>query len=270
MGGFFVYGQDFDFHKGLASAHSPTHTMRLRLLRRRFTIAPPRLTVRRALPWPLRWLAAAVVLGLCAAVALWTFEMGRSLAGLEGSARLQGSAREEIKRLRADTTELREQNQLLQEQLSANESLHLAEQATMARLAEQVQLLEADNRTLRDDLSFFEKLLPPTSDDKALSIRGMHVESISEGAQLRWQVLAIQPRRNAPEFKGRLELVLAGLKDGQAWASDPPVVNQNLQFRQYRRVQGIAQVPPGVVVKTTTARLLEGSSVRALHVYKLD
>ena len=45
--------------------------MRFRLLRRRLTISAPRVAVRSALPWPLRWLMLAVVFGFCAAVALW-------------------------------------------------------------------------------------------------------------------------------------------------------------------------------------------------------
>ena len=61
--------------------------MRLRRLRRRFALTGPRLAVRRAMPWPLRWLAAALVLGLSAAVALWAFEFGKSLAGLDAGAR---------------------------------------------------------------------------------------------------------------------------------------------------------------------------------------
>ena len=57
--------------------------MRFRLLRRRLTISAPRVAIRSALPWPVRWLALAVVLGFCAAVALWAFEFGKSIAGLD-------------------------------------------------------------------------------------------------------------------------------------------------------------------------------------------
>ena len=57
--------------------------MRFRLLRRRLTISAPRVAIRSALPWPFRWLALAVVLGFCAAVALWAFEFGKDIAGLE-------------------------------------------------------------------------------------------------------------------------------------------------------------------------------------------
>ena len=57
--------------------------MRWKLWRRRLTISAPRMAIRSAIPWPLRWLLGAVVLGLSAAVALWTFEKGREFAGLD-------------------------------------------------------------------------------------------------------------------------------------------------------------------------------------------
>ena len=47
--------------------------MRFRLLRRRLTISAPRMAVRSAMPWPLRWVVVAIVLGFCAALGLWAF-----------------------------------------------------------------------------------------------------------------------------------------------------------------------------------------------------
>ncbi|WP_406623159.1 DUF6776 family protein [Acidovorax sp. SDU_ACID1] len=238
--------------------------MRFRLLRRRLTISAPRVAIRSAMPWPLRWLSAAVVLGLCGAVALWAFEFGKSIAGLDSG------AREELQRLRAEVAQLREENHRFQDQGIAAKSLRTAEGVAMDRLSEQVRQLEADNRSLRDDLGFFEKLIPATKVGKALSIRGLHAEVLGDGAQLRWQVLAIQPMRNAPEFKGRLELVLAGSLDGAPWASQSPAVDQPVQFQQYRRMQGVVNLPARAMVKTVTARLLEGSSVRAIQTFTLE
>jgi hypothetical protein len=97
--------------------------MRFRLLRRRLTISAPRVAIRSAMPWPLRWLSAAVVLGLCGAVALWAFEFGKSIAGLDSG------AREELQRLRAEVAQLREENHRFQDQGIAAESLRTAEGA---------------------------------------------------------------------------------------------------------------------------------------------
>ena len=41
------------------------------------------MAVRSALPWPFRWAMLAIVAGFCAAIALWAFEFGKDIAGLD-------------------------------------------------------------------------------------------------------------------------------------------------------------------------------------------
>src|SRR4051812_22369588 len=78
-------------------------SMRFKLLRRRLTISAPRMKVRSAMPWPVQWAAAAVVLGFCGAISLWAFEMGKDLAGVDQSAKQElGELREEVVHLRAE------------------------------------------------------------------------------------------------------------------------------------------------------------------------
>ena len=237
--------------------------MRFRLLRRRLTISAPRVAVRSALPWPLRWLVLALVMGLSGAVALWAFEFGKSIAGLEPG------ARDDIVRLRAEVEELREQSQQRQALSQTAESLLTADRATLERLTAQVRQLETENRMLRDDLGFFEKLMPVSNSD-GVAIRGLQAEVVG-GAQLRWQVLVIQAAaRNASDFKGRLELLVTGTRDGKPWTQILPPEGLPLQFRQYRRLEGLLPLPVNVVVKTVTARVLEGQAVRAVQVAELD
>ncbi|EER59182.1 conserved hypothetical protein [Acidovorax delafieldii 2AN] len=143
--------------------------MRFRLLRRRLTISAPRVIVRSAFPWPVRRLAVTVVLGGCAAVSLWTFEFGKSLAGLDAG------ARDELVRLRAEVAELREAQGRQQALVSTSQSLQTAEQAAMDRLMVQMRQLETENRALRDDLGFFEKLLPAARIE-GLAIRALQAE----------------------------------------------------------------------------------------------
>lgn len=236
--------------------------MRLRLLRRRLTISAPRVAIRSALPWPLRWLALAVVFGFCAAVALWAFEFGKSLAGLDSV------SRDELLQLRAEVARLRYDGNEQQTVAHTAESLLMAERATKESLMAQVRQLEADNRTLREDLGFFEKLIP-ASGTEGLAIRGLHAEVLG-GMQLRWQVLVIQAARNAPDFNGKLELVLTGTHDGAPWTQTQPPQGQPLQVKQYRRIEGVLDLPPNAVVKTVTARVLAGTTVRATQTMVLD
>ncbi len=236
--------------------------MRLRLLRRRLTISAPRVAIRSALPWPFRWLALAVVFGFCAAVAVWAFEFGKSIAGLDSV------SRDELLQLRAEVTRLRSEGDEQQTVAHTAESLLVAERAAKESLMAQVRQLEADNRTLREDLGFFEKLIPASGSD-GLAIRSLQAEVLG-GMQLRWQVLVIQAARNAPDFNGKLELVLTGTHDGAPWTQTQPSEGQPLQVKQYRRIEGVLELPPNAVVKTVTARVLAGTTVRATQTMVLD
>lgn len=231
--------------------------MRFKLLRRRLTISAPRMKVRSAMPWPLQWAGAAIVLGFCGAIALWAFELGKDLAGVDQS------AKEELSQLREDVALLRHERDRLQSILNTSGSAITVERAAQERLASQVRLLEAQNRSLREDLGFFEMLMP-ASGSEAVAIRGLQAEMVA-GTQLKWQVLVIQPVKNAPEFKGRLEVSLSGTLDGKPWSMPLPDGPQPLQFRQYRRVEGMVDLPPEAVVTNVSARVVEGSVSRAVQ-----
>ncbi|HEX7891905.1 MAG TPA: DUF6776 family protein [Ramlibacter sp.] len=231
--------------------------MRWKLLRRRLTITAPRMKVRSAMPWPLQWAAAAIVLGFCAAISLWAFELGKQLAGVD-----HGS-REELVRLREDVVNLRQERDRIQSILNTSGSAITVERAAQEKMASRVRLLETENRSLREDLGFFEKLMP-ASGAESVAIRGLQAEVLS-GTQLKWQVLVIQPGKNAPEFRGKLELSLSGTLDGKPWMMPLPGGPQSLQFRQYRRVEGMVDLPAQAVVKNVSARVVEGSVSRAVQ-----
>lgn len=122
------------------------------------------------------------------------------------------------------------------------ESLLATERAAKESLMAQVRQLEADNRTLREDLGFFEKLIPAAKTD-GLAVRALQAEVLG-GMQLRWQVLVIQAARNAPEFNGRLELVLAGTLDGKPWTQTQLPQGQPLQVGNAAASRGCSICPP--------------------------
>lgn len=234
--------------------------MRFKLLRRRLTISAPRMAVRSAMPWPLRWALAAIMLGFCGAIALWAFEFGKSIAGIDSG------AKEELLRLRADADKLREERDKAQSVLNTSASLLTTEKAAQEKLAAQVRTLEAENRSLRDDLGFFERLIP-AGGGEGVAIRGLQAEVVA-GTQLKWQVLLIHPVKNAAEFHGKLEVKLAGTLDGKPWMMDVPG-QPPLVFRQYRRVEGMVDLPPQAVVKNVSAKVVEGTVTRAVQSVEL-
>jgi len=236
--------------------------MRFKLLRRRLTISAPRMAVRSAMPWPLRWAVVAIVLGFCGAIGLWAFELGKGIAGLDTG------AKEELLRLRSDVVKLREERDAAQSILNTSGSLITAEKAAQVRMASQIKALESENRALRDDLGFFEKLIP-SSGSEGVAIRGLQAEVLPAGTQLKWQVLVIQPVKNAPEFRGKLELSISGTVAGKPWTALLPGGYAPLQFKQYRRMEGMLDLPPHAVVKNVSAKIIEGTATRAIQTISL-
>lgn len=240
--------------------------MRFRLLRRRLTISAPRMAVRSAMPWPLRWAVAAIMLGFCAAIALWAFEFGRDIAGLEngGQADMQ-QLRAQVEALKTDLDKAHGQRDQAQSIANTAGTLVAAEKASSETVNAQVKHLEAENRRLRDDLGFFEKLIPADSTD-AVAIRGLQAEAVDNG-KIRWQVLVIQSKKNAPELVGKLEIMLTGLSNGKPWTGS--VSTMPLKIMQYGRLEGSLDIPAQVTVKGLTAKVVDGSTVRAGQSIKL-
>lgn len=242
--------------------------MRMRLLLRRLTVSAPRMSVRSALPWPLRWIGVAVVLGFCAAISLWAFEFGKEIAGIDDS-RIQ-----ELARLESEVADLRQQLAAMKEErdqalalANTSTTLMTAEKAAQERLTALNKQLEADNQRLRDDLGFFEKLIP-TVGNEALAIRGLQAE-VQDGRQVKWQVLVIQPLKNAPEFNGRLELSFTGLQAGRPWSATLPQGPQPIKLRQYARAEGVFDLPPQTLLKGVSVKVMDGNVVKAVQSIKL-
>lgn len=242
--------------------------MRFRLLRRRLTISAPRMSVRSALPWPFRWAVFAIVLGFCAAIGLWAFEFGKDIAGLE-----KGS-KEELVRLRAEVVSLHQELDKAKElrdqaQSVANTAgtLVTAEKAAQQQLIAQAQQLELDNRRLRDDLGFFEKLIPASGGD-GVAIRGVQAE-LTGASTVKWQVLVIQASKNAPEFAGRLELNFSGTLNGKPWVGALPEGPRPVSVRQYGRFDGEFELPAQVVLKLVSAKVSDASGVKSTQSIKL-
>ena len=235
--------------------------MRWKLLRRRLSISAPRVIVRRHLPWPLRWAAAAVVLGFSAAIALWAFEFGKSIAGLDRS------ARQELESLRAEVTKLRADGERATSIANTAESLLKAERTAQERLAQQLRQLDGEKQALQADLGFFEKLLPIAGE--GVQLRGLQAEAKQPG-ELRYQLLVMQPGKAAAEFRGRVDITVAGTMDGKPWTLAMPGGPKPLSLKTYARLEGLIDVPAGAVVQTVQARVTDSQgTLRATQTVRL-
>lgn len=245
--------------------------MKLRLFLRRLTVSAPRVAVRSAMPWPVRWVILAVVAGFCSAIALWSFEFGKEIAGLD-----QGT-KEQLARVSAENAALQLQVQKLTDERNKAQSVAntadtvlVAEKAANEKMAEVNRQLLAENQRLKDDLGFFEQLMPASSGNaSALSIRGVQAEVLPSG-EVQWQVLVIQAGKNPAEIDGRLELMFAGNSGGKPWSGVLPDGALAFKVKQYGRLKGVYTVPAQTIVRTVTAKVFQGATLRAVQTVKLQ
>jgi hypothetical protein len=223
--------------------------MRWKLLRRRLSVSAPRVTVRSHLPWPLRWIAAALVLGFSAALAMWAFEFGKGIAGLD-----RGSE-EELAQLRVEVERLRADNQRLASVANTADSLLTAERAAQEKLGQTVRQLESEAQELKNSVAFFERLLRA---------------DIDQPGSVRFQMLVMQSGKDPVDFSGRYEVSASGVIGNRPWTSPSAEwASGDFKLRQYTRVEGALSHPPEVTLRSLQVRLLDAKqNVRATHTHR--
>lgn len=230
--------------------------MRLRLWRRRLTISSPRMAIRTGLPWPLGWLLAAVVLGLSGALALWAFEFGREMAGLEPF------DKQTLNLLREENERLRNQLSIASNVANTAESLLTVERAAQISLLKQMEKLQTDNQTLKIDLGFFEQLLKP-SDGSSVSIRSLQAIQTAP-TFVTWRAVLVQAAKTPTTFNGGLEVTFRGSLKGSSWALTLPSAKQPIALTQFQMMEGRLNPPPGVVINNISIRVMQGMTVKSV------
>lgn len=226
------------------------------------SISAPRMIVRSHLPWPLRWFAVALMIGFSAAVAMWAFEFGKGIAGLDSSAKA------ELVRLRDEIEQLREEHEKAVSIANTAESLLRAEKVAQERLTQQIKQVQAENMSLKSDLGFFEKLVP-AGGAEGLNVRSLQAEQQVPG-QLRYQALVMQMGRNVREFSGRYDIVLSGTLDDKPWTISQPGGPKALQVKQSVRLEGLIDYPEHAVVKALQIKVTDGQgAVKTTQTVKL-
>lgn len=231
-------------------------------LRSRLATAP-KLTIKHHFPWQAKAVFGAVVLGMGALVASWAYDQGRSQVGAGDEPKQQ------VQKLKEQVAQLSaERDQLSTTADTAQSKLDML-RATQQQLAAQVSTLEAENVRLKEDLLFFESLLPADTGAGGLGIRRLKVEQVAPG-QLRYRLLVMQGGKGAAAFVGDLQFSLNGTQDGKSAAltipgeKTPPAERGKyaLNFKHYQRLEGVIAVPEGMSVKSVQARVLEKGRVR--------
>jgi hypothetical protein len=234
-----------------------------RKVRLRFGIAAPRVAVHSPIPWYLRWLGVALLLGVSAASAAWIYDAGRRFAGFD-----RNEVETELSGVRAQLLDAQAELDKLRAVANAADSRLAIERTTQQKLAQQIRVLEQDNARLREELGTLDGML--SSDARAgnaLSIYRFKVEPDVLPGEYRYHLLLVTPRaRSEREFNGRLELVVNLTEDGRNAMMTFPEPGDagagafRLAFKYFRRVEGTFRVNPKAKVENVQARIYENGS----------
>ena len=226
--------------------------MRWKLLRRRLSVSAPRVAVRSRLPWPLRWVAFAIVLGFSGVLALWAFEFGKDIAGIDRNAHA------ELAELRAEFDRIKAEHERAISIANSADSLLKTERVAQESLAARVKALEAENLALTRDLGFFEKLMPSGGGNKTLSLRGLQAQPEAPG-RMHYQALLMQAQGRSAGFNGRYEVILSGSLEGKPWTHNTAQPTHTVNLKQYQRLEGVIDHPATAMVKQLEIKVLDGS-----------
>ena len=248
------------------SQASTNLALKLRRLRNRFGMSAPHVIVRAHVPWYLRLVVAAILIGLVIIAISWMHDSGRSLAGYDRS---NAEADFQSERNRAD--KLQAELEQLRSAGSASESSLQIEQTAQLRLSEQVKMLETENGRLREDLAAFESLASGETKSEVIGIHRFQVErDPSSIGVYHYRLLLSAPMSRADrEFNGTLQLLMTVQQDGKAAIvnaaetepADPK--KYQIRFKYFRRVEGLFTVPVNAVLTKLEVRLMQGSNIVA-------
>jgi hypothetical protein len=217
--------------------------------------------------WYWRVLVIALVLSLILALSAWVYGSGVRLVGAYG-----GASSQEILLLKNRVQELDAELAKLHSLVSAGESSLQMERATQKQLSLQVRALEVENASLREDLAFFEGLMPASvaGDVAGLRIENLRIDATGIAGEYRYRMIVVNGGVRQPKaFDGMLEMlarVHQGGKDVMINVTPSLASNQrNLRFEinNFRRIEGAFVLRSEGVVKGVEARLLQDGSVRA-------
>jgi len=251
---------------------APGAALKLRRLRQRFGISAPKVAVRTHIAWYWRALSVVAILSISLAASAWIYDAGRRIAGFDSK-----SAAQSMTELQARVVELESELASVRGVASAADSNLKIERVAQQQLAQQVRLLEAENLSLKQDLAFFEGLVPGSiGKEQGVRINRLSVEPDLESGQYRYRMLLVHnATRQQQEFKGALQFSLQVRQDGKdamiQYPSGPEADSPRykLDVRHFQRVEGVLAVPAGAVLKSVEVRVVENGEVRARQTINL-
>jgi len=231
---------------------------KLRQIKRRFSIAAPRLAVRPHLPWYLRWFLAMPVFLLAAWLAWWAYGSGLELAGFH-----REQTEDELSHLKQQVSTLQSENAKLTSQLVDFERQMQMDHAANTEMERQLRGLNEEKAHLNEDLAFFQNLTQSGNREENLSVQHLKVVRDTLPGEYHCSMLLVQGGQRPKDFHGSLQLVVNVVRDGDQTVmvfpaeKSPETAAYQLDFKYYQRVERSFQLPSGTTIESVQVRIYE-------------
>ena len=250
-----------------------------------------RVAVRSELPWRVKamlLLAAMLVIALIVGAALIALS-SRPSVPLEAAV-----LSAEIEKARADAKQAIDERDSKLALLVQLENQQKIDRAASEQVQLQLRALENENARLKEDLAFFESLLPTPASAKGVVIRSFRLQALNDEREdgkeaggkanrklgdepqaLRYRLLVQQRGRPERDFVGAVSLTVSLQQGGRPWvlqlpdATIPDAGPPPLAFRHYQRVEGTFELPEGAVVRSVLVKIQSNGEVRAQQTFTM-
>jgi cell division protein FtsL len=244
--------------------------MKWKLLRK-LSISTPEVSIRSRLPMPLRLLLLFLLLSLAAAAGVAIYEYGRGFGGPD-----RRELTSEIEHLRSQLREAEADRSRLTATITSLEAQMKVERAAQQELAKQANQLESEANRLRDDLAFFESLLPTKANARGVVIRSFRMQSDGAPEAMRYRLLVQQAGKPERDFVGSVQMQVNIVREGRNFTlqvPDPAVPESRraleLSFRHYQRVEGTFALPDGATARSVVVRIISDGQTRVQQTFQL-
>jgi hypothetical protein len=226
-----------------------------------FGISAPRMAVHAAVPWYLRWLVLIALALVVLFMSRAAYDFGKKFAGFD-----QSEADREVQRLGESNAKMQQEFARMRGELAQSERLLQMERATYSDLVKQMKALTGENAALKEDLAFFQTLMPSGGREGGVAVNRFLVQNDALPGEYRYKLLVTQTGQRSKDFQGRLQFVVNLQQDAKKFVmtlpaeDDPESKGFKLDFRFYQRIEGTFRVSAGAEVKSMQVRVFEDGS----------
>lgn len=176
-------------------------------------------------------------------------ERGRTLSQLNST----------IARHEEELNGLRSRAASAQRQLAIERAIH-------EDLARQIKSLTEQNAALKEDVAFFQTLMPAGGGTRGIIVERFRLQQEGPPGEYRYRLFLVQTGQRERDFEGRLQLVVNFMESGNTRALTLPPENEReareyqLKFKFFQRIEGTFRVNPGASVKNVQVRVYQNGS----------